>query len=357
MTNLFCFRSVVYVLASLGVVVVARSSYGTESCRSNATHMSWTLANIRHSGSILSVADERDMLPVAPCRWQTKHEATNELYQYLRHHVMDFDLPFLETMGFHEEGDLPDGLDVGMIGVTIDYALRAKVEFEYTDQLPLEIFQEFVLNYANGNEARSNWRPLLWQKLRFLIQPTTDSIADVVHNLNAKMWSLLAPPDQKVIYFKAQSTPLIFDTMSILAFGYASCTGTSILFVNALRTMGVPARLVGTAAWNQQREKGNHNWVEVWDNGEWYFLEPSLSTDPQKPADSVDDLERDPCSRWFCEQSRFTGHPSNTTYVYAARLESIHHSTFFPLAWEWTNQAVPGEDVSQFYLDRCGQCT
>ncbi|KAL7576271.1 hypothetical protein ACA910_018097 [Epithemia clementina (nom. ined.)] len=328
-------------------------------------------------------------MPESTCRWQTKSDAKKELYNYLRQHVMQFDFPFLETMGFQEEEEnLPDGLDQGMIGETIAYALQAKIEFDYSDRIPEEVFREYVLNYANTNEARSNWRPLLWKKLRSLIQQQQqqqqqqqppnnykNDIADVVQTVNANLWSILAPADQNVIYFKSQSTPLIFDPMSILAFGYASCTGTSILLVNALRTLGVPARLVGTAAWNQQRSKGNHNWVEVWvndddnydddddgrihdttTNGRWYFVEPSLSTDPNTAATVVDDLTRDPCQRWFCHRSQFTGHESNTTLVYAARLEPAAHSTFYPLAWEWTNQAVPGEDVSHYYWEQCGHC-
>ena len=51
--------------------------------------------------------------------------------------------------------------------------------------------------------------------------------------------------------------------MSTLLYGYASCTGVSILFVDALRTIGIPARVVGTPAWHGDHAQGNHNWVEV----------------------------------------------------------------------------------------------
>ena len=56
---------------------------------------------------------------------------------------------------------------------------------------------------------------------------------------------------------------MIFYPMSTMVFGYASCTGISILYVDALRSVGIPARLVGTPAWHGKENDGNHNWVEV----------------------------------------------------------------------------------------------
>lgn len=60
--------------------------------------------------------------------------------------------------------------------------------------------------------------------------------------------------------------------MSAIAFGYASCTGLSIMFLDALRSVGVPARLVGTPAWHGTfadgrpgRSNGGGN--VTWDHG------------------------------------------------------------------------------------------
>ena len=147
------------------------------------------------------------------------------------------------------------------------------------------------------------------------------------------------------------------ETIEIIAFGYASCTGTSILFANALRAVGIPARVVGTPAWYGNRTMGNHNWVEVYvgasDEGSdgadpWKFLEPS-------PANAgLDTLDKDPCKRWFCQASRY---PSSK--VYAAKLvgpAGDEAATYFPLAWEWHNQDVPGVDRTQYYTDICQSC-
>jgi len=323
-----------------------------ESCRSNATHVAWHVQDFPNDGDRTSSV-RRSLSANTHCEYQNITEATQEAYTYLRQNVMPFDLPFLETHGFHDDdnSDLPDGLDDGMIGRTIAYALRAKQEFNYTDTLPKEIWQEYVLNYANTNEARSNWRPLLWKKLRHLVTPEMyNNISAVVRTTNAEMWKLLAPTDSECIVFKSGSTPLIFDPMSIMTFGYASCTGTSILLVNALRTLGVPARMAGTAAWNQNISQGNHNWVEVYKDGGWYFLEPAPG------LSDVDDLERPPHARWFCNTKSFGPISHNTTLVYAARL-TRGRGVSYPMAWELGNTDVPGEDVSRYYRDVCGDST
>jgi len=54
-----------------------------------------------------------------------------------------------------------------------------------------------------------------------------------------------------------------------IASGKASCTGLSILLVDACRAVGIPARVVGTPLWVDR--SGNHTWVEIWDDG-WRYL-------------------------------------------------------------------------------------
>jgi hypothetical protein len=259
---------------------VADQQFSTDMCRSNETHIAWI------------VLTDPSQDASQKCVYQSLGEAKQDAYHFLRENVMPFDLPLLETLGFHDEdteNPLPDGLDDGIIGQTILYAIRAKQMFPYCDALPKEIWQEYVLNYANTNEARSNWRPLFHEKLRPLVDPQMN-ISQVVHAINANMWkgtnqiemvssctvmsisshtvlsiksSVLAPKGTDEITFKAGSTPLIFDPMSVLVFGYASCSGVSIVLVNALRSVGVPARVVGTAAWYQDAAQGNHNWVSA----------------------------------------------------------------------------------------------
>jgi len=318
---------------------------------------------------------------------------------------MAFDKPFVETMGFHDRSDNddnsndddPDGLSDGLVGAAIHFALQAKRDFACADAVPRHIWHEYVLNYASLNEGRTSVRKLLRKRLvePLFMNNNSDNnenrtIAETVRLINTHMWTLLASSSSSndnnassSIVFVAGQTPAIFDPTSVLAFGYASCTGLAILMVEALRAAGVPARVAGTAAWNGDRSKGNHNWVEVWTGHDysgghsssssrknaqqdndgkcrcdaatttqdcqcgWSFLEPS-------PAQqTVDTLDRNPCERWFCRPERFAG-----TQTYAARLDNNQNNTniSFPLAWEWDNADVPAVNRTDYYQRVCAPC-
>ena len=361
-----------------GVEHGAGSSYSklTVACRSNSTHISWPSAPCDGPYS-------------DTCTYQTFGEAVRGCVRYLRRNLMPFDLPNLATLGFPPEtGDenidetvkgkfidgqhtahrqqrammtsetsalesLPDGLSDGIVNQTVHLALKMKISYPWTDMLPQGIFYEYVLNFACSNEARTNWRPLLTDAVSPIVDAmiTSDTrieairVEDVVKQINQQIWMALGKSkpgtnETKPIKFVSGQTPLIFDPMSIIAFGYASCTGLSILFVFALRAAGVPARLAGTPAWNGNAEHGNHNWVEVWtplDNsgdaggldcgGQWRFLEPASGDF----GDNADSIEKDPCKRWFCNKERFDG----STRVYATRYDrTASDGTIYFLAWK-----------------------
>lgn len=359
---------------------------GGVDCRSNTTHIVWRegVAQSPHGGGCddsfaaqSSVRRERRAEEesfatsiASSCFVQTRKQAERDCLKFLQDHLMAFDRPFRETMGFPDPNDddagTADGLDYGLIQPTIRLALDAKVQYPWTDALPRDIFTEYVLNYANVNEARTNWRPLLVEALKFiesdLFRSGTDhaNISSVTTWVNTHLWTKLARNVQQPIYFKSSQTPLIFDPMSTIAFGYASCTGTSILLCNALRSVGIAARVAGTPAWYGNATQGNHNWVEVYvgnedaadsaatandDDDTWKFLEPS----PALPH--VDTLEADPCSRWFCDPSRY---PSSK--VYAAKMSAYSSDGHFPLAWDLDCKDVPAVDRTDYYTRVCGPC-
>jgi len=102
---------------------------------------------------------------------------------------------------------------------------------------------------------------------------------------------------------------MIYDPMSIINFGYASCTGVSILYVDALRSVGIPARVAGTPAWNGVTPSldVNHNWVEVYlgvdpdctaDCGDGWYINEAY---PAGPGETFDN----PCDKWFCNAEKF----------------------------------------------------
>ena len=264
-------------------------------------------------------------------------------------------------MILHEEEvqnmQLPDGLSDGIVNRTVHLALQTKVDYAWADSVPRHIFFEYILNYACANEARTNWRPLFAGAVQRIIAAAgvdvdQTRVEDIVAIISKEIWSTLSPDPTKPIHFVAGCTPLIFDPMSVIAYGYASCTGMSIALTFALRAAGIPARLVGTPAWNGNPDSGNHNWVEVWTStassgdgkatGQWRILEGG-----------DDSLEKDPCERWFCNSKRFDGN----TRVYATRLDrSLSNGTTYALAWDAKNLDVPGEDRTRWYTEICSKC-
>jgi transglutaminase-like putative cysteine protease len=145
-------------------------------------------------------------------------------------------------------------------------ALKARQRYGWAARVPRAIFRDAVAPYSVVNEARTDWRSLLDGALAPLMANISSdaSNAEVATHLNAHMWAALGRFSSTAkIVFKSEQTPLIYDPMSTLAYGYASCTGVSLLFVAALRTFGVPARLAGTPAWHGVEKNGNHNWVRA----------------------------------------------------------------------------------------------
>jgi hypothetical protein len=140
-----------------------------------------------------------------------------------------------------------------------EYATSAWQEFEYSKHVPQELFVNWVLPFVNYDEPVDAWRRPLYEKLRGEVQGK-QTLRAAAEAAIPHVWASLG----KKIEFKGNNTPGIMAPLSeTLAHGYASCTGMSILLADSLRSVGIPARVVGTAQWNRP-EGGNHNWVEVY---------------------------------------------------------------------------------------------
>ena len=96
----------------------------------------------------------------------------------------------------------------------------------------------------------------------------------------------------------------------------ASCTGLSILLIDACRSVGVPARFAGTPLWTNK--SGNHSWVEVWD-GQWHF------TGGGEPVgDTLD-------KAWFSGRAKTAQRDHRLHAIYATSYK--HTAQTFPLVW------------------------
>lgn len=329
-------------------------------CPSNHTHIGW-----------LSPPSLQECVHV------TREKAELECLEFLRQNMFSFDVPLADSLGLSnsmtkdvndaeesvrrrrlaavdettetETMALPDGLSDGIVQDTIALALDTKAENYWTQMIPKDMFMEYVLPFANVDEARNNWRPLLKEALAPTVKHLkmirifldTDTVVD---QINKDLWkSFTYVNNGEPIVFKAGQTPRIYDPMSVILYGRASCTGLSILLVDALRAVGVPARIAGTPAWNGNVDNGNHSWVEFYSDMEqkWKFLEPI-----------VDMQKNDPCKYWFCNKKHFDG----KTKVYAAKMVKTEDGTYFPMSWDASNQGVPGEDRSEEMNAICSQC-
>jgi len=204
-------------------------------------------------------------------------------------------------------------------------ATAAFTHAPWHDQIPPEIFLNDVLPYSCVNETRDQWR----EKLRDLSAPliagcTTPGQA--AQNINAKLFPLV-----KVKYStkrkKADQSAL--ETMSS---GLASCTGLSILLIDACRSVGVPARLVGTPMWADNR--GNHSWVEVWDGG-WHFV--GAAEPDSKGLDHA----------WFEHDASQAIKDSPIHAIYAASFQKT--GLAFPMDWAPGIHWVSAENVTDHY--------
>ncbi len=194
----------------------------------------------------------------------------DSMIQYLARNIPPYDVPNIATLGFQSNGQSKvDGLSDGIVNQTVFYSIQAKTLYPWTDSIPQDVYFEYVTPYSVTNEPRTDHRPLFFNALkdalkqyeREAIRNSThseqDQIKEVVQLINTRLWALMGR-DSKPIVFKASQTPRIYDPLSVIAYGYSSCTGLAIMLLSALRSVGIPARMAGTPAWYGDPSKGNH---------------------------------------------------------------------------------------------------
>lgn len=218
-----------------------------------------------------------------------------------------------------------EGLDPALLEENIRLAHAVFDAAPWRDQVPAEIFRDAVLPYASVDEAREPWRSVLHARCAPLVAGCRTP-GDAALVLNRELFPRLG-----VRYSTARARPNQAPSESIES-GLASCTGLSILLVNACRAVGVPARIVGIGAWPHKR--GNHTWVEIWDDG-WRFV-GAAEPDPAG-------LDRG----WFIADATraVPGDPRHA--IMAATWRRTGRS--FHLPWNPEASFVPGVDVSQRY--------
>ncbi len=195
----------------------------------------------------------------------------------------------------------------------------------WAKQVPKEIFLNDVLPYASLNECRDNGRP----KLRELAAPLVKDCktpGEAAQALNKKLFGIV-----KVRYSTQRKKP-DQSALESMDSGVATCSGLSILFVDACRAVGIPARIAGTPMWTNMR--GNHTWVEVWD-GDWHFAGAA-----EPDGKGLD------CG-WFKGDAAAADNSKPEHRIYASSFKKTGLS--FPLVWNLQLDWVPAVNVTDRY--------
>ncbi len=217
----------------------------------------------------------------------------------------------------------------------VTLAYRAAEKAPWAKDISPELFLNNVLPYANLDETRDVWRK------------------DLMDRFSAKAWECKTPGEAarllnrevfkqlKVSYHATKRPKPNQSPAESIKSGYASCTGLSILLVDACRACGIPARIVGIPSWKDGKgdsagnHGGNHNWVEVWTDGTWHHLGGGEDTEFDKA--------------WFTSKTRGDAVDNSRPEhrIYAASFKKT--GTFFPMVWSPKDQTVPAENVTGEY--------
>ena len=209
----------------------------------------------------------------------------------------------------------------------VAYAFKARAATPWAGKIPLELFFNDVLPYSSVNERRDDWRQDFYD--RFIgIAKSSPTAAEAAQRLNVAVFDAF-----NVHYHPSKRPKPDQSPYESADAGYASCTGLSILLIDACRAVGIPARMVGTPRWTTQR--GNHTWVEIWDR-EWLFVG---ACEPSKLNQG-----------WFIEQAGKADATKPEHKIYAVSFrEAVNH---FPLVWLPDIEDYPAEDVTLRYTTR-----
>ncbi|QJW92652.1 transglutaminase-like domain-containing protein [Frigoriglobus tundricola] len=207
----------------------------------------------------------------------------------------------------------------------VDLAYKARKERPWGKAVPEDLFLNDVLPYANVDEKRDAWRKEFYDLCVPMVRDCKTP-TEAVQKLNAELFKKL-----KLGYSTQRKAPNQSPKESMEQ-GKASCTGLSIVLSDAARAVGIPARLVGTPLWADKR--GNHTWVEIWDNG-WHFT-GACEPDPNG-------LDRG----WFVGAAAQAKKDVPQHAIYAASFKKSKQH--FPLVWALNNKDVPGENVTDRY--------
>lgn len=206
---------------------------------------------------------------------QTRHD--EEAFTAFTHLVRW--MPDRDVTAFEE--NLPPNSASYLVRTTLEtLTIRRKDEFGFQSMIPWNVFLDFVLPYAALSEPRDSLDfrttplgPFMREIAKNFTssRPSPIKLSSLIMEMNRRAWMITSPP----IKFEAASSNRVnfYSPREVVNAKRASCTGESVFFVAALRSIGIPSRVAGVPHWNEGPDKcpdgilspacGNHNWVRV----------------------------------------------------------------------------------------------
>jgi len=209
----------------------------------------------------------------------------------------------------------------------LDLSIQARATFPWAKDVPEELFFNDVLPYSVFDEPRDPWRADFLEKAGALVKDAITA-SEAAQILNRDFFKLI-----KTHYHTERKRTNQSPKESIEQ-GRATCTGLSIILVAACRSVGIPARAVGTPMW--WNNTGNHTWVEIWDQ-EWHFT-------------GADEYEEKGLNHaWFTSHAA-RANPNETRHaIFASSWNK--DAGHFPMIWAPHNDSLGGVNVTQRYIN------
>jgi transglutaminase-like putative cysteine protease len=141
----------------------------------------------------------------------------------------------------------------------VNISLRTRSETPWGKDIPEDVFLHYVLPCRINNENLDSFRIEYFDELMSRVKgkDLKEAALEINHWCHEKVSYL--PSDTRT------SGPV-----STILSARGRCGEESTFTVTALRTVGIPARQVYTPRWAHTDD--NHAWVEIWFNGNWYYL-------------------------------------------------------------------------------------
>ena len=189
-------------------------------------------------------------------------------------------------------------------------AYQARGEVPWGAGLPDDVFLDAVLPHVSVTEPRESMRAEFHDRYLPLVRDCKRP-GEAALALNKALFR-----DYKVVYNTRRLRTDQCSKESIKQ-GMATCTGLSIMLVEACRSVGVPARLAGIASWPGRG--GNHTWVEIWDDG-WHFV--GAAEPDEKGLDHA----------WFVGDAAKA--IKGSARMRSMRSPTVPPASFFPMVWD-----------------------